>query len=133
MQLNLSTDLGMNGFYHWNWTRIFVNYIWEELFIVYKLFDLVEEFLLLAAKDWNHSKKNLMAWSQICLTILSEISQLADKRSFFSAVMALKKLLPKLFSCQLSKIFGPLVKKNCLILHSASEDGMVQTSIFNSR
>ena len=27
-------------------------------------------------------------------------------------------------------IFGPLVKKNCLILHSASEDDMVQTSIF---
>ena len=58
-------------------------------------------------------------------------SQLADiERSFFSVVMALKKLPPKLFSCQLSKIFIPLVKKNCLILHSASEDGMVQTSIF---
>ena len=25
-------------------------------------------------------------------------------------------------------IFGPLVKKNCLILNSASEDGMVQKS-----
>ena len=58
-------------------------------------------------------------------------SQLAGiERSFFSVVMALKKLPPKSISCQLSKIFGPLVKKNCLILHSASEDGMMRTSIF---
>ena len=55
-------------------------------------------------------------------------SQLADiERSFFSVVTALIKLPPKLIS---QKKFGPLVKKNCQILHLASEDGMVQTSNF---
>ena len=57
--------------------------------------------------------------------------QLANiERSIILSRYGPKKIPPKLISCQLSKIFGPSVKKNCLILHLASEDGMVQTSIF---
>ena len=59
------------------------------------------------------------------MTEVKLYQHVAIVESFFSVAMALKKLPPKIFSCQLSKIIGLFVIKTFgvrIFLHSATDD-----------